>query len=301
MIFASGDNPNINKHPSLTITYTLPAVVCISLNLNSADEDATVDNYNPGNNYPDGIDYTSRAWTISSVPVTWRCFFKFNLQCIPSNAVVTNADLSLFWADTNGLSNSQHMSLTSSNESVIQRVTSAWTENNVTWNNQPAFTTVDQVILPQSTSGTQDYLNLNVTQQVQQMISGSNNGFLLHLTNETYYAQMVFASGDNPHINKRPFLEVCYSIPTSVNEIAGENNITIFPNPATEQLTINQNENNNDVTVNIFNSIGEIIGSWKMMAGTNELKINIQSFSSGIYFVKVSDREKQYGRKLIVE
>src|SRR6185295_7929044 len=81
-----------------TVTYTLDA--------NS--EDATIDNYNPGNNYPNEIELASRAWTISSIPVTWRSLFKFNLSCIPPNATVVSADLSLYYATVNGFANEQH-------------------------------------------------------------------------------------------------------------------------------------------------------------------------------------------------
>ncbi|MBK6839656.1 MAG: DNRLRE domain-containing protein [Bacteroidetes bacterium] len=63
-------------------------------------------------------------------------------------------------------------------------------ENTVTWNNQPSTTTTDEVILAQSTSGTQDYTNMDVTPIVQEMVSDQamNYGFVLKLTNETFYA-----------------------------------------------------------------------------------------------------------------
>src|SRR5678815_3862331 len=115
-----------------TVTYTL--------DVNS--EDATIDNYGPGNNYPNEIEMASRAWTISNTPVTWRSLFKFNLSCIPPNATVTNANLTLSYAVQNNFGNAQHSSLSSSNESVVQRVTSWWSENTVTWNNQPSATTL---------------------------------------------------------------------------------------------------------------------------------------------------------------
>jgi hypothetical protein len=300
MIFASGDNPHPGKRPVLTVTYTVPSTICLNLTLNSEDEDANVDNYVPANNYPNGIDYTSRAWTINGTPVTWRDLFKFNLQCIPSNAIVSSAYLSLFWADTNSLSNSQHQSLTSSDESVLQRVTSSWTENTVNWNNQPAATATDQVILPQSTSGTQDYLNNDVTAMVQQMVSGTNDGFLLKLTNETFYAQMIFASGDNPHSDKHPLLQVCYTVPTGINEISNENGITVFPDPATDEVTIKVANQNEEAKIELFNATGQKVGSWQFEAGNKEIKLNVKSFAEGIYFIKVSDGNSLFVKKLMI-
>ena len=60
-----------------TVTYTL----------DPNSEDATIDDYGPSNNYPNEIELASRAWTISSTPVTWRSLFKFNI-CIPHSAVL---------------------------------------------------------------------------------------------------------------------------------------------------------------------------------------------------------------------
>ena len=52
-------------------------------------------------NYPDEIEYHSAAWTITGTPVIWRNLFKFDLSCIPANAAIQSAHVSLFYADTN--------------------------------------------------------------------------------------------------------------------------------------------------------------------------------------------------------
>src|ERR1041385_926589 len=161
MFFASGDNPASGKRPSLTVTYTVPATDCITIILDSNGEDATVDDYGPSNNYPNEIELASRAWTISSAPVTWRSFFKFDLPCGLSNIFVQSAQLSLYYPPVNGFGNDVQSSLSNSNESVLQQVTSAWTENTITWNNQPSSTTTGEVILPQSSSPIQDYTNID--------------------------------------------------------------------------------------------------------------------------------------------
>ena len=91
----------------LSICFATPMVAQITdtFILNPQDEDATVDTYSPGNNYPSEIEYFSGTWTISSIPTTWRNFFKFNLSCIPPNAEIQSASLSLFYADTNNFYN----------------------------------------------------------------------------------------------------------------------------------------------------------------------------------------------------
>src|SRR6185436_5918455 len=109
---------------SLTCFF-LSAQTTLTLKLNAGDEDATIDDYGPDNNHPNEIEYNSSAWTIYGTPVIWRNLFRFDLSSIPANAIVTNAELSLYYPTINN--SGVDTSLTSSNESVLQRITSAWT------------------------------------------------------------------------------------------------------------------------------------------------------------------------------
>src|SRR5258708_7176384 len=93
--------------------FFLSAQTTVTLKLNAGDEDATIDNYGPDNNYPDGLEYNSDAWTIYGTPVIWRNLFRFNLSAIPANAIVTNATLSLYYPTINNAG--VDTSLTSSN------------------------------------------------------------------------------------------------------------------------------------------------------------------------------------------
>src|SRR6185436_15114022 len=107
-----------------------------------------------------------------------------------------------------------HTSLTRSNASFLQKVTSSWNENTITWNNQPATTTTNQVTLAQSTDPHQDY-SLDVTTLVQNRVTtpATNFGFMLRLQTELNYAALVFASSDNADITRRPKLSLTYNIP----------------------------------------------------------------------------------------
>lgn len=183
----------------------------VNLSIDANGDNAAIDNFYPNTNFPDEINYVSGAWTINSVPVFYRSLLKFDLSSIPTNAIIQSAYLSLYYAPQNNINNGQHSSLTHSNESVLQRVTADWVKTTVTWNNQPPATAQNQVILPQSTSGTQDYLNMDVTTLIQAMaLPASNYGFLLKLSNEAYYARLLLAAGDYPDAGKHPQLTVTY-------------------------------------------------------------------------------------------
>ena len=93
--------------------------------LNSKQARTMIGIYSPGNNYFDQIQYFS-SWTINGSPVTSRNLFRFDQFDIPSNATVTNADLSLFYeANSFGVKNT---SLTNSNSIFHNPTTSAWNE-----------------------------------------------------------------------------------------------------------------------------------------------------------------------------
>jgi hypothetical protein len=301
LIFASGDHPNQQLHPRITITYTIPLSDCFTLYLDSGGEDAVIDDYAPSNNNPDEIEYFSGAWTIAGTPVTWRNFLKFNVPCELTNVIVQSAGLSLFYADTNNFGNVTHSSQTNSNESVIQQVISPWNENQVTWLNQPAVTAVNQVILPQSTSGMQDYTNINVTAIVQQLLDNPSNnfGFLLRLTNEQYYARMVFASGDNPDSLSRPSLEICYTIVTQLEEQNENAGLTVYPMPASSSVTIKSNKH--EISNIEFTDIqGRSMNPTLRYLTKNSISADISGFANGIYTLSVTMGPVKKHQKVIV-
>jgi hypothetical protein len=225
------------------------------------------------------------------------------LPCDLSSAIVQSAHLSLFYAVQNGFGNDTHSSLTSSNESVVQRVTSPWTENTVTWSNQPSTTTMDEVILAQSLSPTQDYPNLDVTAMVQQMLSNPalNEGFMLRLTTETAYAQMFFASGDNPDSAKHPTLQVCYTLATAVNPIVKETGVTIFPNPVSEQLLISGIQSPGKKEVSVYNMLGEKFFIKEFSASEKEIRLNVKNFAPGIYTLRINGENINQASKFVKE
>jgi hypothetical protein len=159
----------------------------------------------------------SFAWTFGGTPGVGRNLIWFDLSSIPASAVITDAKLSLYaWDGTS----EQHSTLSGSNATLLRRVTSPWNENTVTWSSQPTTTSVNQVLLPASTSLTENYTGMNITHLVNDMIANPNYGLMLQLQNESYYRRMTFASSDHPNPALRPKLEVTYAL-SNTSSIAG--------------------------------------------------------------------------------
>lgn len=177
----------------------------------STGVDAFLAQGDPNGNYGNHPEYAAIAWTCGGSQCLARNVIQFDLSSIPSNATITSAKLSLYSNPTP--SNGNGTAMQGNNASYLQRVTSSWSETTVTWNNQPTTTTTNQVMLAQSTSSSQDYLDIDVKALVQDMVTNpaTSHGFMIKLVNESYYASMIFASTDYTNPSVRPKLVVTYT------------------------------------------------------------------------------------------
>jgi len=169
------------------------------------DKDAYVISLNPNTNKGASTVIMAAAWTSGGTTFYERSFIHFNLVSIPENAVITGATLQL--NNAVGLSYGTQYG---ENGSYLQRVNSSWSETTITWNNQPPATSTGQVVLPKSTSTTQNYI-VDITAFVQGWVNGTfaNNGVLLKLQNEAKYRRMYFRSSEHA---LSPVLKVSYFI-----------------------------------------------------------------------------------------
>ena len=139
----------------------------------SASADAWVDQGSPSSNK--GSDSILKVMSKSSNNL--RAFVQFNLPVAPQGCVVQSATLRLYAAS----------SRTGRTLQALQ-VHSSWTENSVTWNNQPATTGAAA-----TTSSGIGWREWNVAAIVQAMYdSGMNNGFLLRDATENNDAEQQF-------------------------------------------------------------------------------------------------------------
>jgi hypothetical protein len=157
------------------------------------------------------------AWTKSGVTGWHRSVIDFDFSSISSSTIIKRAFLSLFYNPTSLMSDGLHSSASAhpsgkDNGAYLRRVTSSWEENTILWSNQPTTTLDNQVLLPASTSGNQDYLDIDVTALVEDIINNRSTsyGFMLMLQTEEIYRSLIFASSDHPDVTKHPKLVIEY-------------------------------------------------------------------------------------------
>ncbi len=151
----------------------------------AAVADATVASGLPAVNY--GSSQTiSVGYFSGDGASTYRGLVRFNLGSIPLDAVIVSADLTLY-ADVG----------TVSKQIQARRLTGAWAEGSVNWNNQP------QSEAPQASRNVSEEAGAyvwDVSQTVQDWVSGAqaNYGFLLRAADESENGYRSFRSREAP-------------------------------------------------------------------------------------------------------
>ena len=82
--------------------------------------------------------------------------------------------------------------------------------------------------------------------------------------------------------------------------MAQNENIIIYPNPATDIVTLNiNNANNKDLEINIYDITGTLVKS--EILKQNQQKINIGDLSNGVYMVSIKSKDLTENQRLIIQ
>jgi hypothetical protein len=229
---------------------------------------------------------------------TCRGLFSFDLSSIPLGSTVLSAQLNLY-AYTDFTVAPIQDGHYGNNQSTLSRIITNWNENTVTWNSQPNITNLHQVILNQSIAPNQDYLNIDVTELVQDMVDlpTTSYGFRLELMNEVITSNLSFCSKEYPDPSKHPSLLVEYRLPSSAVSEYGLESFLLYPNPVQDFLNIHFTNVSTDRTIDCLDAQGKIICS--IDANCQDVKLDMTAITSGLYFLVVNDANNIYAPERI--
>jgi hypothetical protein len=214
-----------------------------------------------------------------------RALFKFNIPKELDSVKILSAELNLF--ATGPLGNlSGHTG--SKNKGIIQMVTQPWNENTATWDNQPKSSIINQVLLENPGSETQDYQNINILSLFQDL-QRENLGLILKQTDEFPTNALLFCSSDFPNPGKHPYIEVCYNSDPNDNNITNQScDFIYYPNPTSQKLHIkfNKYDNNTKKEFNIYSLSGQLINRYELNYPLTTLEL--RDFPSGVYIADIS-------------
>jgi photosystem II stability/assembly factor-like uncharacterized protein len=108
-------------------------------------------------------------------------------------------------------------------------------------------------------------------------------------------ADTGYVVGDGGLIMKTTIGGIHVGIP----EIASQNNLSVFPNPATEHLTIKIENQNLPAMVTILDLTGRSMRSMEIPPATAGFLIDISGLSKGMYMVRVAQGNNNSVRKII--
>ena len=149
----------------------------------------------------------------------------------------------------------------------------------------PVITQVGGVLYSSATTGNQWYSQSGA-------IGGATNQTFTITVNGDYY--VIVNDGGCPSDTSN-ILHVT-NAGIAFNEIAQA--ISIFPNPVTNEVNIMIDGNKDILTVEVMNTIGEVLYINKIL---DKLRISTENFPAGIYVLKLSNGTTSLCRKIIKE
>lgn len=89
--------------------------------------------------------------------------------------------------------------------------------------------------------------------------------------------------------------------PSTVGINENNTNLSVYPNPASDLLTVELGNQSADTKVQLVNAMGIEVFSENFSAVSGNLPINLNSIAKGVYFVKIQRNNHNYNVKLVVE
>lgn len=306
LVFASSDHIEESLHPSIVINFIIKVLKDSVFTLQPDEEtgnDASISSISL-KSLGDQQSLVSSNWEYESEWDTGRSFVNFDLSEFDTEMSLTLAELSLFHNSSSSVVG--HINNGNSNELIISRITEDWNEGDINWINQPSVSTMDQVFIQSSNIEDQDYLNINVTELVNKMLTEANEsfGFMIQLKDETignYNRNVVFASSDHVNSNLRPKLELYFANVTSIKENT-ENSLSfmVSPNPSNGRLNIKINDTELSTgTYKIINLNGKVVLQGNF--NSSMFRIDASHLLSGLYICQLFMDDKLSSGKIVIQ
>lgn len=85
----------------------------------------------------------------------------------------------------------------------------------------------------------------------------------------------------------------------AVEDVKKQNGISVFPNPTSGFVTIQNTRNSDLKTVEIYNVAGQLIKNFKLNSGTNKASLDMSQLLNGTYILKVKSESENNTVKVI--
>ena len=231
----------------------------------------------------------SEAWDWVGRDDTIRGLVRFDFTGF-GNPVILEARMNLYY-----FSNPNFTQQVGQNQLLIRRITQNWVEDQVNWANQPATTNQNEVELPAAATATQDYLNIDVTDLIKDMVAHGNEGFMLQMKTESPFRGLTFASSEHVNSQLHPELVLITESSTGIDPRATPTlNVRTFPNPSSGDFTLVTSVPLHSLA--LVDALGrEEVLPFQPQATEQQIHLDTKP-SAGVYWIKVGTAQ---GHKVV--
>ena len=101
----------------------------------------------------------------------------------------------------------------------------------------------------------------------------------------------------------RDTVNITFNDCTGLDELTSDLNVNLYPNPATNFVTIEifDKLNSGKLTLEILNSIGQVVESKSIDNAKEQVIMDVNNFSKGLYLVRVSSDNMYITKKLLIQ
>jgi len=193
------------------------SVYIVTLQPDAADGlDVKVTSLAPAENSASYNYLAIETWTVGGATNIVRTLIDFDYSSIPSGVTITKAVLTLYADTTDDESggvyppgHQQHGG--GGNSAELNRITSPWNKQTVTWQTMPTVDSNTSISVPASTSASETY-NIDVSAFVKDQLASPSlyHGFLIKLVTEEIYNGLYFYSSQDSHTALHPKIVIEY-------------------------------------------------------------------------------------------
>jgi hypothetical protein len=233
----------------------------------------------------------------------------FNLSMIPTGTEIADARLDLYGSGPFGAGDAASVGDLGHNACYLERITADWDEYEVTYNTQPLTTTKHRAHLTWSSSVDQDYLNIDITAMIQDMVNDPQHSFgiRIRLRNEEPTRALAFWSMDGaPSEDLKPHLRITLGnelVNVASSPVIKITESSVYPNPFSLKTTIQfvHDFSGARAEMEVINYLGQIV-STKDVSGLSSIEFDAHGLKPGVYrFIIMENGMTVEGGKFMIE
>ncbi|HEX8516762.1 MAG TPA: T9SS type A sorting domain-containing protein [Bacteroidia bacterium] len=137
--------------------------------------------------------------------------------------------------------------------------------------------------------------------------AGAQTGNAIGFYNDTMYLGIGNDTLNGVHTNRiikytaGNYVDTCSIQYTNINILISNNNIFIYPNPATNTIIVEFESITSKTPLQIKNVLGQTIQSFTLNGSDNKVLVDINEYPPGVYFILLQNEGKTLVKKFIKE